>query len=135
MISASGAWAAQTCTPEAAIVTSSPFYNVENSDSPGGSTCLTVSPSGVSFRVDSSSYDTSDGVPADQQFTGYMAVFTGCKHGGCFEPNYPALASRIAIRGDQLVVQFLGHRPLRRRLRRLLQHDSDRAERARPEPS
>ena len=95
MISASGAWAAQTCTPEAAIATSSPFYNVENSDSPGGSTCLTVSPTSVSFRVDSSSYDTSDGVPADQQFTGYMAVFTGCKHGGCLEPNYPAQASRI----------------------------------------
>ena len=95
MMSASGAWAAQTCTPEAAIATSSPLYYVENSDSPGGSTCLTVSPTGVSFRVDSTSYDTSDGVPADQQFIGYMAVFTGCKHGGCFEPNYPALASRI----------------------------------------
>ncbi len=45
--------------------------------------------------MDSTSYDTSDGVPADQQFIGYMAAFTGCKHGGCFEPNYPALASRI----------------------------------------
>lgn len=95
MVSASGAQADQTCTPEAAIATISPFYDVENSDSPGGSTCLTVSPSSVSFRVDSTSYDTNDGVPADQQFIGYMAAFTGCKHGGCLENGYPAEASRL----------------------------------------
>ena len=94
-LGAPAARAAQTCTPQAVLSTSDPFYNVENSDSPGGFTCLSVNPSGVGFGVAASAYDTNDGVPADQQFTGYMAIFTGCKRGSCLESGYPAQASAI----------------------------------------
>ena len=78
-----------------AITTVSPFYDVENSGSPGGSACITVSSTAEAFHVDSTGFNPSaPGAPASP-FVGYKAIYTGCKHGACLEPAYPALASAI----------------------------------------
>ena len=63
----------------------------------GGSTCLTAGSSGTTFSVVSSAYSASanDGNVQFNDFTGYMAIFTGCKYGVCLEHNYPIEASLI----------------------------------------
>ena len=90
-----GADANTTCAPDGVLPTASPSYMVENSNAAGGSSCVTTNPSGVSFRVASSSFDASDGTPQDQQFIGFAGVYTGCKRGVCLEPNFYGQASQI----------------------------------------
>ena len=77
------------------LSTVSPFYDVENSGSPGGSACITVSATAEAFHVDSTSFNPSAPDAPPQPFVGYKALYTGCKHGACLEPAYPALASGI----------------------------------------
>jgi hypothetical protein len=77
------------------LSTVSPFYDVENSGSPGGSACLTVSSTAEAFHIVSTSFDPSAPSAPPSPFVGYKAIYTGCKHGACLEPAYPALASAI----------------------------------------
>jgi hypothetical protein len=84
------------CTGAGSISTGNPLYAVENSNAPGGSACLTASSNGLgSYRVDSTSFNPSAPQAPSQQFVGYKAIYTGCKHNVCLEPQYPALASSI----------------------------------------
>jgi Glycosyl hydrolase family 12 len=87
---------ATDCTGANVMSTGNPLYAVENSNSPGGSACLTVSSNGTnSYRVDSTSFNPNAPQAPAQPFVGYKAAFTGCKAGVCLEPQYPALASSI----------------------------------------
>jgi hypothetical protein len=77
------------------LSTVSPFYNVENSGSPGGSACITVSSTAEACHVVSTGFDASAPSAPPSPFVGYKEIYTGCKHGLCLEPAYPALASAI----------------------------------------
>jgi Glycosyl hydrolase family 12 len=84
------------CTGLNTIPTGNPLYNVENSNAPGGSACVTVTSNGTgAYRVGSTSFNSSAPEAPAQQFIGYKAIYTGCKFGPCLEPQYPALASSI----------------------------------------
>lgn len=81
-----------TCTAGALMKTGNSAYEVDNSDGPGGRTCLAVNPAATQFRLGSSAYDAAKVGPADESlldFTGYMSIFTGCQLGVCLEPRYP----------------------------------------------
>ena len=78
------------------VKTINPFYNVENSVSAGGSSCLTVSSTAEAFHVDSTSYDPSaPGADNSDPYNGFKAIYTGCRNGSCLEPQYPILASAL----------------------------------------
>ena len=84
------------CTGLNTIPTGNPLYDVENSNAPGGSGCLTVTSNGTgAYRVDSTAFNPSAPQAPAQQFIGYKAIYTGCKFGVCLEPQYPALASSL----------------------------------------
>jgi hypothetical protein len=79
-----------------AISTGSPLYAVQNSNGPGGAACLTVSSNATgAFRVNSTSFHPNAPLAPAQPFIGFKAIYTGCRHGFCLEPHYPALASSI----------------------------------------
>jgi hypothetical protein len=88
----------QSCTGGGTpvIATANPFYNVENTNSPGGSACVTVSASAEAFHVDSTSWDPSaPGADTTDPYIGFKAIYTGCKNKACLEPEYPALAGSV----------------------------------------
>src|ERR1700712_2547714 len=94
--SAARAAVTQDCTGSGALSTGSPFYAVENSNAPGGSACVSVNSNATgAYRVDSTAFNASAPQAPAQPFVGYKAIYTGCKHGFCLEPQYPALASSI----------------------------------------
>ena len=78
------------------VHTANPFYDVENSVSAGGSSCLTVSSTAAAFHVDSTSYDPSaPGADNSDPYIGFKEIYTGCRNGACLEPQYPILASSL----------------------------------------
>jgi hypothetical protein len=88
----------QSCTGGGTpvIATANPLYNVENTNSPGGSACVTVSASAEAFHVDSTSWDPSaPGADTTDPYIGFKAIYTGCKNKACLEPEYPALAGSV----------------------------------------
>ena len=88
----------QSCTGGGTpvIATVNPLYNVENTNSPGGSACVTVSASAEAFHVDSTNWDPSaPGADTTDPYIGFKAIYTGCKNKACLEPEYPALAGSV----------------------------------------
>jgi cellulose 1,4-beta-cellobiosidase len=86
-----------TCEAGDLVATDNPAYDVENTDGPGGSSCLTVSSTGVGFTVASSAYSAvaNDGNQSTTNFIGYFATLTGCRFGVCLQRKYPIQASLI----------------------------------------
>jgi hypothetical protein len=88
----------QSCTGggNPVIATVNPLYNVENTNSPGGSACVTVSASAEAFHVDSTSWNpAAPGADTTDPYIGFKAIYTGCKNKACLEPEYPALAGSV----------------------------------------
>jgi glycosyl hydrolase family 12 len=97
-VPAANAAGGQSCTGQGnpVITTASPLYNVENTNSAGGSACVTVSASAEAFHVDSTNFDPSaPGADTSTPYIGFKAIYTGCKNKACLEPEYPALAGSI----------------------------------------